>query len=60
MPYYLVYLEVVPDSLKVLEAGQHLMPGMQAQVSIATRPRTAFDYFIGPLRDRMGKAFHAK
>lgn len=60
MPYYLVYLEPDQASLKVLEAGQHLMPGMQAQVSIATRPRTAFDYFIGPLRDRMGKAFHAK
>lgn len=60
MPYYLAHLEVEPTSLKVLEAGHHLMPGMQAQVSIATRPRTAFDYFIGPLRDRMGKAFHAK
>ena len=60
MPYYLVNLEIDQSSLKVLEAGQRLMPGMQAQVSIATRPRTAFDYFIGPLRDRMGKAFHAK
>jgi len=60
MPYYLVYLSIDQASLKVLGAGQHLIPGMQAQVSIATRPRTAFDYFIGPLRDRMGKAFHAK
>lgn len=60
MPFYLVYLGIEQSSLKVLGAGQHLIPGMQAQVSIATRPRTAFDYFIGPLRDRMGKAFHAK
>lgn len=60
MPYYAVYLEMDPASLKELGPKNQLMPGMQAQVSIATRPRTAFDYFIGPLRDRMGKAFHAK
>ncbi len=60
LPYYLVYLDLDPASFKVLPAGQELLPGMQASVSIATRPRTAFDYFIGPLRDRMGKAFHAK
>jgi multidrug efflux pump subunit AcrA (membrane-fusion protein) len=58
MPYFLVYLE--PDAASVKAIGEPLVPGMQAQVSIATRPRTAFDYFIGPLRDRMGKAFHAK
>jgi len=58
MPYYLVYLE--PDAASVQAIGEPLVPGMQAQVSIATRPRTAFDYFVGPLRERMGKAFHAK
>ena len=58
LPYYSVYLE--PDASSVKSLGEPLMPGMQAQVSITTRPRTAFDYFIGPLRDRMGKAFHAK
>lgn len=58
MPYFSVYLEPDPASVKAI--GEPLVPGMQAQVSIATRPRTAFDYFIGPLRDRMGKAFHAK
>jgi len=60
MPYYAVYLEMDPASLKTLGSQNQLVPGMQAQVSIATRPRTAFDYFIGPLRDRMGKALHAK
>lgn len=59
MPYYAAYLEIDPESLKLLE-GLELVPGMQAQVSIATRPRTAWDYFIGPLRDRIGKAIHAK
>lgn len=59
MPYYAAYLDLDPASVKAL-GGLQLLPGMQAQVSIATSPRTAFDYFMGPLRDRMGKAFHAK
>lgn len=59
MPYYAVHLELDPAVLKKLDNLQ-LVPGMQAQISIATKPRTALDYLIGPLRDRMGKAFHAK
>ncbi len=59
MPYYAAILELDPAALKALN-GLALVPGMQAQASIATKPRTALDYFIGPLRDRMGKAFHAK
>ena len=58
-PYYAVHLELDKKSLKDLGAHK-LVPGMMAQVSIATQPRTALDYFIAPLRDRMGKAFHAK
>ena len=59
MPYYEVRLELDPDSLK--KAGNlKLYPGMAAQVSISTKPRTAFDYFIGPLRERSGKAFHER
>jgi HlyD family type I secretion membrane fusion protein len=57
--YYAAHLELDPEALKVLN-GLQLVPGMQAQASIATKPRTAFDYFIGPLRDRMRKAYHAK
>lgn len=59
IPYYAAYLELDPADLKKL-AGLQLVPGMQAQASITTMPRTAFDYFIGPLRDRMRKAYHAK
>jgi len=59
MPYFAAHLELDPASLKMLD-GLQLVPGMQAQVSIATMPRTAFDYFIGPLRERMKKAYHAK
>jgi HlyD family type I secretion membrane fusion protein len=60
MPYYAVYLELDTTALKNLGPDQVLLPGMQAQISIATKPRTAVDYFIAPLRERMGKAFHAK
>lgn len=59
MPYYSVQLEIDQDSLK--KAGNlQLYPGMAAMVSITTRPRTAFDYFIGPFTERMGRAFHEK
>lgn len=59
MPYYDVQLMFDKDSLKLL-GDQKLVPGMTAQATIATKPRTALDYFIAPLRERMGKAFHAK
>ena len=59
MPYYAAYLELDPTDLKKLE-GLQIVPGMQAQAAITTKPRTAFDYFVGPLRDRMRKAYHAK
>ncbi|HIJ80586.1 MAG TPA: HlyD family type I secretion periplasmic adaptor subunit [Desulfuromonadales bacterium] len=59
LPFYTVRLEVDPVSMK--EGGDlKLYPGMMAQVSIQTSPRTAFDYFVGPLTQRMGKAFHEK
>ncbi len=59
MPYYAVRLEIDQKSMK--EAGNlKLYPGMMAQISIQTHPRTAFDYFIGPLKERMGRAFHEK
>jgi HlyD family type I secretion membrane fusion protein len=59
MPYYEVRLDIDPQSLK--EAGNlKLYPGMAAQVSISTKSRTAFDYFIGPFRERTRKAFHEK
>ncbi len=58
-PYYSVRLEFDQQSLK--DAGNlQLYPGMAAQVAITTEARTAFDYFIGPLRQRIGKAFHEK
>jgi HlyD family type I secretion membrane fusion protein len=59
MPYYEVRLDIDPQSLK--EAGNlKLYPGMASQVSISTKSRTAYDYFIGPFRERTRKAFHEK
>jgi membrane fusion protein, epimerase transport system len=57
--YFATELKLDQASLTPLD-GQQIVPGMQAQVSISTKPRTALDYLIGPLRDRMRKAFHAK
>lgn len=59
IPYYEVRLAIDPLSMK--KAGNlQLYPGMAAQVSISTKPRTAFDYFIGPIKDRMRMAFSEK
>lgn len=58
MSYYAVHLELDRDFMKALGTDYHLMPGMQAQATIATKPRTAFDYIFGPLFERFEKAFH--
>ncbi len=60
MPFYSVNLDIEQNSLQSLPQEHNIVAGMQAQVTIATKPRTAFDYILGPLRDRAGKAFHAK
>jgi HlyD family type I secretion membrane fusion protein len=58
-PYYAVKLAFDQKSLS--DAGNlQLYPGMGAQVAITTEARTALDYFIGPLKQRLGKAFHEK
>lgn len=35
-----------------------LYPGMPVQVMIITQKRTAFDYFISPIKDSFDRAFH--
>ncbi len=56
MPYYKTYLEVNPESLAKIKDVK-LLPGMNAQVSIATRERKAIDYLLSPLRDRLRNTF---
>ncbi len=56
MPYYKVYIEVNSETLSKVKDIK-LMPGMNAQVAIATRERKAIDYLLSPLRDRLRSTF---
>lgn len=57
--YYAVEVRVDRDQPAVAQAMQRfrLQPGMPAQVTIATEPRTALDYLMGPLRDSVSRAW---
>jgi HlyD family secretion protein len=52
---YIANLELDPESLKALEK-LHLMPGMSAQLTIATTPRTTFDFLFVKMRESFKKA----
>lgn len=52
---YIAYLEMDPESLKSL-GDLHLRPGMTAQLTIATKPRTPFDFLFVQMRDSFNKA----
>jgi len=56
---YVAYLELDHDSLKSL-GDLRLMPGMSAQLTISTKPRTPFDFLFVQLRDRFTKATQSK
>ncbi|MEF3168411.1 MAG: HlyD family type I secretion periplasmic adaptor subunit [Deltaproteobacteria bacterium] len=56
MPYYKVYIEVNSETLSKVKDIK-LMPGMNAQVAIATRERRVIDYLLSPLRDRLRNTF---
>lgn len=58
-PYYAAHLVLDPESLKAL-GGQQLMPGMSAMITVATKPRTPFDFIFVPMRDRFRNAVHAR
>lgn len=57
-PYYLARIAMDPDSLKKLPGP--LTPGMQADVLITTGERTALEYLLGPLSQRMALALREK
>lgn len=50
--YYAVEVRVEHGA----SSRHRLEPGMPATVTIATDPRTALDYMVGPLRDRLSRA----
>jgi epimerase transport system membrane fusion protein len=55
-PYYLARLEVTPESLVDL-GGLELMPGMPAEVFIATGSRTLLQYMFKPFMNTLARSF---
>jgi multidrug efflux pump subunit AcrA (membrane-fusion protein) len=55
-PYFASRIKVDAEALADLE-GVKLQPGMPAEIMIVTGERRAIDYFLGPLSDRMRRAF---
>ena len=58
--FFTAQIEVPPSELMKLDSGQHLMPGMPAEVYLATRERTILSYFLKPLGDMMARAFRER
>jgi HlyD family type I secretion membrane fusion protein len=56
--YYSV--EVALDPEDVRKSRIELQAGMPAEVIVPTRPRTLFEYLIGPLRDEITGAFRER
>lgn len=54
-PYYRAYVEVTPKGMEKLVEHQ-IKPGMQAEVFIRTGERTALNYLIKPVFDRVRSA----
>jgi HlyD family type I secretion membrane fusion protein len=53
-------IEVALDAGDVRKSRVDLQPGMPAEVVVPTRPRTLFEYLIGPLRDEINGAFRER
>lgn len=58
--YFSAQIEISQSELLRLESGQHLMPGMPAEVYIETRSRTILSYFLKPLGDMMAGTFRER
>jgi HlyD family secretion protein len=56
--YYSVEVALDPGDVK--KSRIELQPGMPAEVIVPTRPRTLFEYLIGPLRDEITGAFRER
>ena len=56
---YIANLELDTESLKSL-GDLRLKPGMSAQLTIATKPRTTFDFLFVHMRDSFNKATQTK
>ena len=56
-PYYLARVEVAGEELASLGDDIDLLPGMPAEVMIATGDRTVIDYLLSPIEDTFRRAF---
>lgn len=57
--YFTARLEPTTDDLARL-GGQHLIPGMPAEVHIRTGARTALSYLVKPIEDQFARAFRER
>jgi HlyD family secretion protein len=55
--FYTTEVEVPPAELMKLERGQHLIPGMPAEVYLETQSRSILSYFLKPLTDMLARTF---
>jgi membrane fusion protein, protease secretion system len=55
VPYFKALVEVTPQGLLKLKANE-IRPGMQVEVFVRTGERTAMNYFVKPLLDRLHSA----
>jgi HlyD family type I secretion membrane fusion protein len=56
--YYAVEVALDPNDVK--KSRVELQAGMPAEVIVPTRPRTLFEYLLGPLRDEITRAFRER
>lgn len=57
--FYIIRIAVPPSQIEKL-GGQHLIPGMTADVFIATEERTPLEFIIKPLKDQLHKTFRER
>jgi HlyD family secretion protein len=58
--FFTTEIEVSPTELMKLETGQHLIPGMPAEVYLATQSRSILSYFLKPLTDMLARTFRER
>lgn len=55
--FFTTQIEVPPTELAKLETGHRLVPGMPAEVYLATQQRSILSYFLKPLTDMLARTF---
>ena len=58
--FYTTEVEVPPAELMKLDHGQHLIPGMPAEVFLETQSRSILSYFLKPLTDMLARTFRER